>query len=600
LLRASAFAVGLLSASGAWAQCVTNLPPIFSPFVQSGAVNSLVSSINMVNTAFLTQSSAFVSAPAGPRPDQQGGGIWARGIGGSVDTNSSSSANADLSAIGFGTGVVNCNTDTRTNFSGVQIGHDISVLNGGGTGANFHVGVTAGYIEAESRDITPGASFTNDLQVPFAGVYAAFTKGNFFADAQARWDSYQSKVTDPSLGFSNQSFNATGFSLTGNLGYNIPLHRNWFIEPSAGIIWSNVSVDPINIAGPFGGLIPARADIDDIKSVLGRASVSVGTTVNAGHLLWQPYFTASVFHEFAGDVHTRISANTFGGFVGPDITADVATSRVGTYAQLALGSAVVIPNTGWLGYGRVDYRIGENIEGWSVNAGLRYQFTPDRRARGLKDDFGPVQTAYNWTGPYIGVSGGRLIGDESWIFVGGGSSVEPAFAGYLIGGQAGYNLQLGRVVLGVEGDYDFSNANGGVACPNASFFTCEGELHRLASVTGRVGITWQRALFYAKGGWAAGEVSAAGSLNLVPNPGGFVNGVETTRWMNGWTAGAGMEFALSNSWSAKAEWMHYDLGTARFQVSDGPEFADASVNGNLVRVGLNYQFHHRAEPRPLK
>jgi len=50
----------------------------------------------------------------------------------------------------------------------------------------------------------------------------------------------------------------------------------------------------------------------------------------------------------------------------------------------------------------VDYRIGENIEGWSVNGGLRYQFSPETRAGGLKDAPMPVSYAYNWTGPYIG------------------------------------------------------------------------------------------------------------------------------------------------------------------------------------------------------
>ena len=34
-------------------------------------------------------------------------------------------------------------------------------------------------------------------------------------------------------------------------------------------------------------------------------------------------------------------------------------------------------NTGWLGFVRVDYRNGDNIDGWTGNAGIRYQFTPE-------------------------------------------------------------------------------------------------------------------------------------------------------------------------------------------------------------------------------
>ena len=51
----------------------------------------------------------------------------------------------------------------------------------------------------------------------------------------------------------------------------------------------------------------------------------------------------------------------------------MSTSRVGTYEQFGLGSTFQLVNTGWLGYGRVDYRTGDNIQGISVNAGLRYQ-----------------------------------------------------------------------------------------------------------------------------------------------------------------------------------------------------------------------------------
>jgi opacity protein-like surface antigen len=600
----AALLAGLFGSSSAWAQCVSTLPPaaaIFFPYVQNGMVNSLVSSINMVNTAFLTQSTAFVSAPGNPKPDQQGGGAWGRIITGSADTDTRSNSVADLTAAGLGAGTTNCSTTTRTDYTGVQVGQDISVLNGGASGANFHVGVTAGYVQADSKDKSPGATFSNTLDVPFFGVYAAFTRGGFFMDGQARWDAYQNEVTDPALGFSNQQFNAHGWSLTGNVGYNIPLHGNWFVEPSGGVIWSNVKVDPLNVAGPPGIILPARVDIDDIESILGRASVRVGTNITAGHILLQPFFTASVFHEFAGDVHTRISANNFGGFVGPAITADVNTSRVGTYGQFALGSAAAIANTGWLGYARFDYRIGEDIQGWSVNVGLRYQFTPDQRSGGLKDAGVRPVYAYNWTGPYIGAYAGKDWATQNWSFVGFGSTSQTDYAGYIVGGQAGYNVQFGRVVVGVEGSYGGANSHGGAACPNAAFFTCDAELNTMATVTGRVGVTWERALFYGKGGWAGGDVGAGAHLNLVPNPGAFADSFQETKWQNGWIGGIGMEFALTDRWSARAEYLHYDLGGDRFQISANPaSFADVTTRGDMVTVGLNLHFNPTRAPEPLK
>ena len=158
-----------------------------------------------------------------------------------------------------------CKTTTRSDYWGYQVGHDISILNGGGTGANFHVGVTAGYLEARTKDITPAGSFfsasagqtfftpagsfSEDAQVPFVGVYAAFTKGNLALDGQVRVDWHQNRLGEPLNGLFSQELNARGLSLTGNAAYNIPLQNRWFIEPGVGLVWSRVEVDPLNVAG---------------------------------------------------------------------------------------------------------------------------------------------------------------------------------------------------------------------------------------------------------------------------------------------------------------------------------------------------------------
>jgi hypothetical protein len=262
LFAGSALSVGLLNPAGAWAQCTSTLPTIsipgdrrsldasaFIPLARGSSVNSILSVLNTASTAFLTNTSAFVSAPAGPQPDQQGGGVWGRTIGGSVETKN-----------GFATpGSVNCTTTTRQDYAGFQVGHDISILNHGASGANWHFGVTAGYFESFARDTTTGGTFTGNFQVPFAGLYTAFTQGNLFLDGQAGWDFYQNNISDSANGIFNQDFNARGFSSRAMPATASICTPTGSSKPSAGVVWSKVSVDPLNVSGTRAGNWPCAA-----------------------------------------------------------------------------------------------------------------------------------------------------------------------------------------------------------------------------------------------------------------------------------------------------------------------------------------------------
>src|SRR5882757_11355680 len=119
----------------------------------SASVGALIASINSVNTAFLTQSSAFIGSPFNPQPEQQGGGVWTRGVGGHLSANTTAVAGN----ISFGTpqqGSITCNTRTLEDFAGVQIGTDFARLNVNGW--NLHLGSTVGYLGSRTHDATPG------------------------------------------------------------------------------------------------------------------------------------------------------------------------------------------------------------------------------------------------------------------------------------------------------------------------------------------------------------------------------------------------------------------------------------------------------------
>jgi len=620
MLGAGTVALMLLSASAAQAQCTSvglNILSTTAPVVAqaagmavanvSASVGALVSSINSANTAFLTQSSAFIGSPANPQPDQEGGGVWARGVGGHLSVGTTATAGN----ISFGApqqGSISCNTRTLEDFAGVQIGTDFARLNVNGW--NLHLGSTIGYLGTKTHDATPGldppASFSDTLQIPFFGAYGAASYGGFLVDAQVRGDFFQNEVSDDNHGLSGQRFDARGISLTGNVAYNQNLGNNWFIEPSAGIIWSRTHVDPLNVPGtgvlgtPVGpGFVPPWVlTVQDIDSTLGRLSVRVGTTVTSGDVVWQPFASASVFHEFQGGVTSSLTSNFSAiGVSLPTLNSTVSTSSLGTYGQFGLGIAAQFLNTGWVSYLRGDYRTGDNIEGWSINGGLRYQFVPDGTGRGPIFAKAPIYkapaapTVYNWGGFYIGAYLGADWGGTNWTFLDDGDTANPRFAGFLGGGEFGYNYQVGKWVFGLEGDAAWTNGHGARPCPIGFFANCEISTNWLSTATARVGYAyWDRLLTYVKGGAAIAqdrtEVVCTANSAILPLVG--CPGESDTQTKAGWTVGWGTEFGLTRNVSVKSELMYFDLGTDRHNFAGIP--TDVQRNGLMSTVGLHFRF----------
>jgi opacity protein-like surface antigen len=625
ILGAGALGLILFSSSAAHAQCAATgslqnspLSPTVAMAVAgvSASVNALVTSINTANTAFLTQSSAFVGSPANPQPDQEGGGVWARGVGGHLSTSTTSTTGN----INFGGPVaanITCDTRTREDFAGVQIGTDFARLNLNGW--NLHLGSTVGYLGANTQDGTPPGlnpgppTFRDNLQIPFVGAYAAASYGGFLIDGQVRGDFFENQVSDDNHGLSGQHFNARGTSLTGNVAYNQNFANGWFVEPSAGIVWSRTNVDQLNVPGtmvlasgpgPSGVLIPPwLLTVNDIESTLGRLSVRVGTAVTSGNVVWQPFASASVFHDFQGGAVGSLTTNFSSvGVPLPTLHSDVSTTSLGTYGQFGVGVAARVVDTGWVGYLRGDYRTGDSIEGWSVNGGVRYQFAPDPTAGGRTPMIAkapaykapPAQAAYIWTGFYVGAYLGADWGNTNWTFA-DGSSIDPHFAGLLGGGEIGYNYQTGKWVFGVEGDLGATNARGVQPCPSGFFYNCEINIAWLSTATARIGYAyWDRLLAYVKAGAVVAQDRAQSVCDTGSRPtvayvvlvGCPSDGDSKTR--AGWTVGWGTEFGLTQNVSVKTELMYFDLGSDRYSIVSAP--VDIQRNGFISTVGLHYRF----------
>lgn len=184
-----------------------------------------------------------------------------------------------------------------------------------------------------------------------------------------------------------------------------------------------------------------------------------------------------------------------------------------------------------------------------------------------------VVAAYNWSGFYIGAHLGYAWSSEEATDPVAGLRGATDPDGFLGGVQVGYNWQVDRWVLGIEGDWSWTGADG--STPLVGTFSSDHNWY--ATVTGRVGYAWDAWLWYVKGGaaWADTEYR----YNV------FGTASDTRV---GWTIGTGFEWALAPQWSAKLEYNYLDFGTDRFAFTGGPVDVDTQVH--LIKAGLNYRF----------
>jgi outer membrane immunogenic protein len=149
---------------------------------------------------------------------------------------------------------------------------------------------------------------------------------------------------------------------------------------------------------------------------------------------------------------------------------------------------------------------------------------------------------------------------------------------------AGYNYQLGSIVVGIEGDYNFLHMNDTV--PSTNTFGCAGgcttELDNFGTVRGRLGYAYGRALGYFTAGVAFTEWKGSIGSPVVLGEG---SSTETSA-----VIGGGLEFAFAHRWSGKIEYLHiYEGDTFRYAPAHcaPPGCGIKNEDVDLVRFGLN-------------
>ncbi len=167
-------------------------------------------------------------------------------------------------------------------------------------------------------------------------------------------------------------------------------------------------------------------------------------------------------------------------------------------------------------------------------------------------------TPYDWSGFYLGAQGGY-----SWnktTVLGADQDVDSGLAGL----HAGYNFQSGNIVYGIENDfnYNFDDKN-------------DARLEWDASGRARVGYALDRTLVFATVG-----ATAAGGKVEVPGTG------KKDDILIGWTAGGGVEYAITDNILMRGEYRYSDFGKKDF----GSTIGDFGATQHKVLVGASYKF----------
>ena len=162
---------------------------------------------------------------------------------------------------------------------------------------------------------------------------------------------------------------------------------------------------------------------------------------------------------------------------------------------------------------------------------------------------------------------GAEAGGEIGAAIGGTGNVSPTGVG---GGlYAGYNLQNGPLVGGIEGDAILGAISG-------------------SGQGGTLKQNWLSSL-RVRGGWAFGNVLAYGTIGPAWATSSFQqNGFDFDKSLHGYTLGIGGEVALTPTITARAELRHYDFGAATYYMPGGP--LKLSTGNNMLLVGFGAHF----------
>jgi outer membrane immunogenic protein len=448
-----------------------------------------------------------------------------------------------------------------------------------------------GSTAAQSADVPPPV-----LKAPPALQAPGWT--GFYVGVQAGGGSGKARQTEFS-GFDTGDYKSSGGLVGVTWGYNWQI-GNTVVGFESDAAWAKISGSTdgtSSIIGPCFGVTPrCSAELQ----AFGTSRLRLGYTYDR----WLPFIAGGMAWGYVkgseGDVPAGGSVGSgaefhYGWTIGAGVEAMIdphwSAKAEYLYADLRSGKSF---SEGVAGITSTTESVAMKVH--VVRVGLNYKFTPGTGLFSfMPHSPGAASGPWNWGGFYAGVNyggGAGRVAQSDILFDRGQYDV----SGGLIGGTAGYNLQHGSLVYGVEADLDYTTIKGATSgspaaiagCGLAFSINCDTKLNWLGTARARVGVAVDRLLPYVTAGAAFGKLTSSEGAG----PFGLFGSGTSTRF--GWAAGAGVEARLDDRWSAKLEYLYVDLGSREGFVEQlgGLTLSEnVSFRTHILRSGLNYKFN---------
>lgn len=217
----------------------------------------------------------------------------------------------------------------------------------------------------------------------------------------------------------------------------------------------------------------------------------------------------------------------------------------------------------------------------------------------------------SWTGIYAGLNAQYTW--NNWDWPGAPGYVAPPvpagvdsgapnqdLSGAMFGGVLGYNYQIDRIVLGVEGDFNFGNLSDSKR--DGNYIVETSKIENFASIRARAGLLVSPALLvYATGGVAFENMTYGESCpDKAAVPFGWCSkhgayDLSKSQWNTGYVVGGGAEWMIAENVSLKLEGLYADFGTNTYdlgKMGDGIDLPSKKISSSetSLRIGLNYHF----------